>query len=326
MAMLNSTNKSIIQKFTNSNLKSIQTILPGSRAGVIISAKNRPGLTQYIGSVRYQNVANLGSITGDTTRKPRGVAFTGDYTRKNKNIGTAQVSHKFEAPADWRDPDILAHFTEIAPGWYESENVEGRKFYYSKEANKTQWKHPFSGEVSKPPEYKRMAQVGVLEQWKKKNKLKNPHPGQIAYDDPQVDNENTPGTNKGYCIINANKLWQPDDPRDRMGMLQSHGQPFEQVIQHKSIEMPFQTNIIDDRPRRLPNRIQKTGKALWYIQCGIFFLCAGWFPTFYRLVIEYWGGYTQSMYPLNQFDRNSCYSEYWWLLGVWSQEDIDYKS
>ena len=58
------------------------------------------------------------------------------------------------APIDWQDPNIFAHMSEVAPGWFEAENKEGRRFYYNKKTEKSQWKHPFSGEVSVAPERK----------------------------------------------------------------------------------------------------------------------------------------------------------------------------
>lgn len=252
---------------------------------------------------------------GSHFEKRKKITLDGE-SDEDYNAGTQQISKKFTAPVDWKDPDVLAHFTEIAPGWYESENLEGRKFYYSLENNTTQWKHPFSGEITLPPERKRIMKKTVFGEFTVKNNLAKPFPGQTPHNDPNISAEESLGTKPdGTVQINTAPIFISQNEEDQIGRLNNHMYTLEQKVLHKEIVIPYSPPI-DDRPRRLPSLSSKIGHALFYVQyVSGFMIIFGGFTLAYRWRCEYYG-YSARTYPVNADDREYTLPEYKWLFGV----------
>lgn len=138
--------------------------------------------------------------------------------------------------------------------------------------------------------------------------------------------KNTFGTNNGDAIFMTKRLATPDDPQDRIGMLNCHSLPFYQQLEHKSIELPFQECIVDERPRRNKmNRRVIFGKTMWYLQTVMLFIVMGGGIVTYRGFTDY-TGHNQKIYPVTQQDRSSTMPELRWLFGLWQQSDLEYKS
>lgn len=235
------------------------------------------------------------------------------------NAGTQKISNSFTAPIDWKDPDVLSHFIEIAPGWFESENIEGRKFYYNLETDSTQWKHPFSGEISLPPEKKKMFQKTVLGEFKIRNKLQKPHPGQTPWNNPDILPSLNRGTQAdGKVHLHDHQMFIFDGPNrrlDQIGLLHQHAFNFEEKLIKKELELPKWERPIDDRPREITSWWSVTKTVSRYAAYSTAVLWLGGFIALYRSWTWRYN-HNLKIYDVKPEDRVSRWAQYKWLLGM----------
>ncbi|CAD7940987.1 unnamed protein product [Amoebophrya sp. A25] len=133
---------------TTSNPTTSTTTTTSTSTGTNISSSS----TMRQGLLQGQPMVGT-KMTSDPEDLPPLPAYREDLIDEDFEVAGATgaiVARKFKA-IEWTGGGIADEQPEVAPGWYQFQNREGRKWYLHPWSGRSQWKHPVSGELDTSP-------------------------------------------------------------------------------------------------------------------------------------------------------------------------------